>query len=122
MSKENNEIDNYISTFPKEVQVKLNELRVLIKSLVPEATEKISYQMPTFYLDGNLVHFAGYKNHIGFYPTPSGITAFEDELKPYKYAKGSARFPINEPLPMELIKKIVQYRVEETEAKKKKTV
>lgn len=71
--------------------------------------------MPTFYLDGNLVHFAGYKNHIGFYPTPSGITAFEEELKKYKYAKGSARFPLDEPLPIELITKIVQYRLKETE-------
>jgi len=114
MSKEQNEIDAYISKFPEDVQVKLNELRDLIKTLVPNATEKISYQMPTFYLGGNLVHFAGYKNHIGFYPTPSGITAFEEALKPYKYAKGSVRFPLNEPLPIELIKKIVRYRLEET--------
>ena len=103
MPHEQNEIDLYISTFPEEVQAKLKEIRELIKSLVPDATEKMSYQMPTFYLDGNLVHFAGYKNHIGFYPTPSGITAFEDELKKYKYAKGSARFPLNEPLPIEQI-------------------
>ena len=122
MPQEQNEIDLYISTFPEEVQEKLNEIRKLIKSLVPDATEKMSYQMPTFYLDGNLVHFAGYKNHIGFYPTPSGITAFEDELKKYKYAKGSARFPLDEPLPIELITKIVQYRLEETAEKNKKKV
>jgi len=122
MPKELNEFDLYISTFPEEVQAKLNEIRELIKSLVPEATEKMSYQMPTFYLNGNLVHFAGYKNHIGFYPTPSGITAFEDELKPYKHAKGSARFPLNEPLPIELIKKIVKYRLEETAENQKKKI
>jgi uncharacterized protein YdhG (YjbR/CyaY superfamily) len=108
-----NSIDEYIATFPREIQEKLEELRTVIKDVVPEAQEKISYQMPTFALKGNLVHFAAFKNHIGFYPTPSGITAFDDELSIYKRAKGSAQFPIDQPLPLELIRKIVKYRVEE---------
>ena len=108
-----NSIDEYIATVPKEIQEKLEELRAVIKEVVPEAQEKISYQMPTFTLKGNLVHFAAFKNHIGFYPTPSGITAFDDELAIYKRAKGSVQFPINQPLPLELIRKIVKFRVEE---------
>lgn len=107
------EITAYISQFPNAVQSKLNELRALIRSLAPEATEKFSYQMPTFYLEGNLVHFAGYKNHIGFYPAPSGISAFEEEIKKYKYAKGSVQFPVDAPLPLDLITKIVKFRVDE---------
>ena len=106
-------ITAYISQFPKEVQSKLNELRSLIRELVPTATEKISYQMPTYYLEGNLVHFAGYKNHIGFYPAPSGISAYEEEIKKYKYAKGSVQFPVNAPLPIDLISRIVKFRVDE---------
>ena len=106
-------ITTYINQFPEEVQTKLNELRALIHSLVPDATEKFSYQMPTFYLEGNLVHFAGYKNHIGFYPAPSGISAFEEEIKKYKYAKGSVQFPLDAPLPIDLISKIVIFRVDE---------
>ena len=108
-----NTIDEYIATFPKEIQEKLEEIRAVIKDVVPEAKEKISYQMPTFALKGNLVHFAAFKNHIGFYPTPSGITAFDNELAIYKRAKGSEQFPINQPLPLELIRKIVKFRVEE---------
>ena len=106
-------ITAYISQFPEEVQSKLNELRSLIRELVPTATEKISYQMPTYYLEGNLVHFAGYKNHIGFYPAPSGISAYEEEIKKYKYAKGSVQFPVNAPLPIDLISRIVKFRVDE---------
>ncbi|MCB9208539.1 MAG: DUF1801 domain-containing protein [Ignavibacteriales bacterium] len=106
-------IDDYISTFPKAIQSTLNELRKLISSCAPKAEEKISYQMPTYYLNGNLVHFAGYKNHIGFYPTPSGIENFADELKDYKTSKGAVQFPIDKPLPKQLIKKIVKFRVEE---------
>lgn len=106
-------ISAYISQFPDAVQSKLNELRALIRTLAPEATEKFSYQMPTFYLEGNLVHFAGYKNHIGFYPAPSGISAFEEEIKKYKYAKGSVQFPVDAPLPLDLITKIVKFRVDE---------
>lgn len=106
-------IDEYVKCFPLEVQKKLEELRAAIKRMVPDAKEKISYQMPTFDLNGNLVHFAAHKSHIGFYPGPSGIAAFEQELKAYKHAKGSVQFPLDEPLPMELISRIVKYRVEE---------
>jgi len=113
-------VDEYISSFPQDVQKKLSELRQLIRQIAPDATEKISYQMPTFYLNGNLVHFAAYPKHIGFYPTPSGITNFKEEISKFKHAKGSVQFPIDEPLPIELISKIVEFRVEENRAKKKK--
>ena len=106
-------IDEYISWFPEEVQVKLQELRSFIREVAPLATEKISYQMPTFYHRGNLVHFAGYKNHIGFYPTPSGVTAFEGELGEFKHSKGAIQFPLDQPLPKDLIIKIVLFRMEE---------
>ncbi len=106
-------INEYIQSFPKEIRKILNELKTAIKTAAPGATERISYQIPTFYLNGNLVHFAAFKNHIGFYPTSSGISAFQDELRGYKSAKGSVQFPIDKPLPMDLIKRIVRYRVEE---------
>ncbi|MDY0235240.1 MAG: DUF1801 domain-containing protein [Gudongella sp.] len=106
-------IDRYIIQFPNEIQVILQELRAVIKEVAPEAKEKISYKIPTFYLNGNLVYFAAYKNHIGFYPTPGGIDAFENELSAYKRAKGSVQFPIDKPLPLDLIRKIVLYRVED---------
>lgn len=106
-------IDEYIATFPEEIQRVLEELRATIKAAAPEAKEKISYQMPTFDLKGNLVHFAAHPNHIGFYPTPSGIQAFEHELSTYKSAKGSVQFPIDKPLPLKLIGKIVKFRVAE---------
>ena len=106
-------IDEYISQFPPEVQEILNKLRKVIKEAAPEAEEKLSYQMPTFYLKGNLVHFAAYKNHIGFYPTPSGIEAFRDKLSAYRGAKGSVQFPIDKPLPYELVSEIVKFRVAE---------
>jgi uncharacterized protein YdhG (YjbR/CyaY superfamily) len=108
-----NTIDGYIATFPEEVQKILEELRAVIHAAAPDTEEKISYQMPTFFLKGNLVHFAAHKNHIGFYPTPSGIQAFKDELSVYESAKGSVQFPIDQPLPMDLIRKIVKYRVAE---------
>ncbi len=108
-----NSIDEYIATFPKDVQKILEELRAVIKAAAPEAEEKISYQMPTFALKGNLVHFAAHKNHIGFYPTPSGIQAFEQELSAYDSAKGSVQFPIDKPMPLELISRIVKFRVAE---------
>jgi len=117
-------IDDYIATFPHEVQAILEKLRQTIRKAAPDATEKISYQMPTFYLNGNLVHFAAYKNHIGFYPAPSGIVAFEAELSEYKTSKGAIQFPIDKPLPLALVKKIVTFRVDENLAKappKKKT-
>ena len=106
-------IDEYIATFPKDVQEILQELRVNIQACAPEAVEKISYQMPTFDLKGNLVHFAAFKNHIGLYPTPSGTEAFKQEISIYQGAKGSIQFPIDEPLPMELIRRIVAFRVAE---------
>jgi len=106
-------IDEYISKFPPEVQDLLQRLRNVIKESAPDAIEKISWQMPTFVLYGNLVHFAAFKNHIGFYPAPSGINAFQEELSEYKGAKGSVQFPIGKPLPYELISRIVKFRVAE---------
>jgi len=113
-------IDEYIATFPAETQKILQEIRALIKAAAPEAREKISYQMPTFDLNGNLVHFAAFKNHIGFYPTPSGIEAFKDELSGYAGAKGSVQFPIDQPMPLDLMRRIVEYRVAENMKKSKK--
>ena len=119
-----NSIDEYIGLFPSEVQDILTTLRKLIKESAPEATEKISYQMPTFAMHGNLVHFAAYKKHIGFYPAASGVAAFTDKLVEYKTSKGAIQFPIDKPLPYELIREIVQFRVDENrkraEDKKKK--
>jgi uncharacterized protein YdhG (YjbR/CyaY superfamily) len=113
-------IDEYIDTFPEDVRVILNELRQTIKETAPEARETISYQMPTFTLNGNLVHFAAFKNHIGFYPTPTGVEAFKEDLSRYKGAKGSVQFPIDQPLPLSLIRRIVEYRVQENLMKKTK--
>lgn len=112
-------IDEYIATFPAEIQQILQEIRATIQAAAPEAKEKISYQMPTFTLNGNLVHFAAFKKHIGFYPTPSGTDAFQKELAVYKTAKGSDQFPLDHPMPLELIRKIVEFRVTETAAKTK---
>ena len=112
-------IDEYIATFPKETQKILEEIRATIKAAAPEAEEKISYQMPTFFLKGNLIHFAAFKNHIGIYPTPSGTQAFKDEISMYQGAKGSIRLPIDEPMPLELISRIVKFRVTENLAKAK---
>ncbi|MBZ9686423.1 DUF1801 domain-containing protein [Clostridium estertheticum] len=106
-------IDEYILKFPADIQETLKMLRKVIRESAPDAEEKISYQMPTFVLNGNLVHFAAFKNHIGFYPTPSGINEFKHELSEYKGAKGSIQFPIEKPLPYELISKIVKFRVAE---------
>lgn len=112
-------IDEYIAQFPEDIQQKLQEIRAVIHAAAPEATEKISYQMPTFFLRGNLVHFAAFKHHIGFYPVPSGIAAFEEELAPYKRSKGAVQFPLDQPIPTELISRIVQFRVAENLQKKK---
>lgn len=106
-------IDEYIATFPEEIQTILQKVRETIKAAAPEAEEKISYQMPTFTLKGNLVHFAAFKNHIGFYPTPSGVEAFKEEIARYQGAKGSIRFPLDEPMPLDLITRIVKMRVAE---------
>ncbi|MBI1277318.1 MAG: hypothetical protein GC179_04240 [Anaerolineaceae bacterium] len=113
-------IDEYIATFPKAIQERLQDMRATIKAAAPDATEKISYQMPTFYLNGNLVHFAAYKNHIGFYPTPQGIEEFKDELSVYAGAKGSVQFPLDQPLPLELVSRVVQFRAAENRKKTKK--
>ena len=109
-----NSIDEYIATFPEETQKILEDLRATIKAAAPDADERISYQMPTFALEGNLVHFAAWKNHIGFYPTSSGTQAFKKELSIYKGAKGSVKFPIDKPLPLKLISRIVKFRVAES--------
>ena len=106
-----NSIDEYIATFPKATQKILKDIRATIKAAAPGAREKISYQMPTFFLNGNLIHFAAFKNHIGIYPTPSGTQAFKDEIAIYQGAKGSVRLPIDEPMPLELITRIVKFRV-----------
>ncbi|MBA4364735.1 MAG: hypothetical protein C0398_01850 [Coprothermobacter sp.] len=108
-----NSVDEYISKFPNEVQGILKVLREVIKRAAPDAEGRISYQMPTFVLRGNLVHFAAYRRHIDLYPTPSGIEAFRLELSQYKGAKGSVQFPIDKPPPYELISKIVKFRVAE---------
>ena len=112
-------IDEYISTFPEDVQEVLQQLRQIIRQAAPDAEEAISYQMPTFKLHGNLVHFAAFRNHIGFYPAPSGIEAFDQELAPYLVSKGSIRFPKDQPLPFDLVSRIVQHRVQENLAKRK---
>jgi uncharacterized protein YdhG (YjbR/CyaY superfamily) len=111
-------IDDYISGFPVEVQYLLQQVRLKIKELAPRAEEAISYGIPTFKLNGNLVHFAAFKNHIGLYPTPSGLEEFEKELSPYKQGKGSVQFPLDKPLPLDLIGKIVEYRVRKNTEKK----
>jgi uncharacterized protein YdhG (YjbR/CyaY superfamily) len=111
-------IDDYISGFPVEVQYLLQQVRLKIKELAPRAEEAISYGIPTFKLNGNLVHFAAFKNHIGLYPTPSGLEEFEKELSPYKQGKGSVQFPLDKPLPLDLIGKIVAYRVRKNTEKK----
>ena len=95
----------------------LEELRALIRASAPAATETISYAIPTFDLNGHLVHFAGYEKHIGFYPTGSGVEAFKEELKPYKCGKGSVQFPLGQPMPMDLIRRIVEFRVAENTGK-----
>lgn len=108
-----NTMDEYIAQFPPEVQEKLNTLRNVIKESAPEATEKMSWQMPTFALHGNLVHFAAHKNHIGFYPGASGIEKFNHEFLEYKSSKGAVQFPLDKPMPYELIRNMVKFRVAE---------
>lgn len=111
-------IDSYISDFPVEVQSILRKVRQVIKETAPDAVETFSYGIPTFDLAGkHLVHFAGYKHHIGFYPTSSGIAAFQQELSPYKSSKGAVQFPFDQPVLYDLIRKIVQFRVDEVRSK-----
>ncbi|WP_316752677.1 iron chaperone [Pedobacter gandavensis] len=113
-------ISAYIANSPKEVQPILEKLRATIREAAPEADETINYGIPTFTLNGNLVHFAAYKNHVGFYPAPSGIEAFKPKLAAYKVAKGSVQFPIDQPLPLALISEIVAFRRQENLNKGKK--
>ncbi len=110
-------IDEYIAAYPEAVQARLRAMRETIRAAAPDASEKISYGMPTFFYEGNLVYFGVSKNHIGFYPTPNGIEAFQEELAPYKSGKGSAQFPHDQPLPLDLVTRITQYRLEENRAK-----
>lgn len=111
------DIDTYISLQPKEVQATLQKIRETISNAAPEAGETINYGIPTFTLNGNLVHFAAFKKHIGFYPTPSAIEAFKKELSTYEGAKGSVQFPLDKAMPLSLITKMVKYRVKENLAK-----
>jgi uncharacterized protein YdhG (YjbR/CyaY superfamily) len=110
-------IDEYIATFPDKTRIILEKIRQKIHEAAPDAIEAISYQMPTFKLNGNLVHFAAFTNHIGFYPVPSGIEAFKNELLPYITGKGTVQFPLDKPIPYNLIKKVVVFRVQENLAK-----
>lgn len=118
------DIDEYIAGFPKHVQEILEKIRMTIRKAAPDAEEIIKYQIPTFTLKGNLVHFGAFKKHIGFYPAPSGIEEFKEELSVYEGAKGSIKFPLDKPIPFALISKIVKFRVKENlgrgEAKRKK--
>ncbi len=113
-------IDDYVDRFPKEVQQLLKKMRLTIKKAAPKAKEAISYGIPTFTLAGNLVHFAAYKSHIGFYPGASAIAAFRNELSAYKGAKGSVQFPLDEPLPLAVVSRIVKFRVKQSSSKQKK--
>ena len=113
-------IDEYIAAFPPEVQERLKAIRQVIHEAAPQATEKISYQMPTFYLNGNLVHFAAFKSHIGFYPAPTGVEAFREEISQYKWSKGAVQFPLDQPVPYDLIRRMTEYRVAENMKLKKK--
>jgi len=113
-------IDEYIGGHPERIQAMLQQFRNAIRKAAPEAQEKIGYGIPTFTLAGNLVHFAAFKNHIGFYPAPSAIKAFEKELSKYDGAKGSIKFPVDKPLPLGLITKMVKFRVKENVEKNKK--
>jgi uncharacterized protein YdhG (YjbR/CyaY superfamily) len=110
-------IDEYISNFPNDIQKILKQVRAIVKKAAPMAEETIKYEIPTYVYKGNLVHFAAFKTHIGFYPSPSGIEAFKKELSIYKGAKGSVQFPLGKPMPLELISKIVEFRVKENLAK-----
>jgi uncharacterized protein YdhG (YjbR/CyaY superfamily) len=113
VSKKIQTVDEYISSFSPDIQGILEEIRETIRESAPEAEETISYGMPTFRLKGNLVHFAAYKNHIGFYPTPSAIKAFKEELSHYNTSKGTVQFPLDEPVPLDLVRKMVLFRVQE---------
>lgn len=110
-------IDEYIAGFPPDVQESLQKLRTIVREAAPDAEETLKYRMPTFVLKENLVHFAAFGKHVGFYPTPSAIEAFSSDLKDYVSAKGSVQFPLNRPVPFALIKRMVQFRVKEIREK-----
>lgn len=112
-------IDEYIAGFPKEIQVRLQEIRETIRKAAPKAEEAIKYAIPTYVLNGNLVHFGGFKNHIGFYPAPGGIEEFKKELSVYKGSKGTVQFPYDQPLPKSLITRIVKFRIAKNAEKQK---
>ena len=112
-----NPIDEYIARFPTDVQKRLKQVRKTVRTNAPDAVETIRYGIPTLQLGGDLVHFAAFKSHIGFYPTPSAIVKFEAELRDYESAKGSIKFPLDQPMPLDLIAKMVRFRVQETLAK-----
>ena len=114
------DVDAFIAKYPKDVQEILNRVRETIRAAAPGAEEGINYGIPTFFLNGNLVHFSAFKTHIGFYPTPAGIEKFKQELSKYEGAKGSVKFPLDQPIPYALIAKIVKFRVKENLAKRKK--
>ncbi|HUI00879.1 MAG TPA: DUF1801 domain-containing protein [Nitrososphaerales archaeon] len=118
-TKEPADVDAYIAAFPKEVQTLLTQMRRTIRSAAPEAREAISYRIPTFKLNGNLVHFAAFKDHIGFFPTSSGVSAFRKDLTRYKTARGTIQFPLDQPLPLDLVKKITLFRVKENTGKRR---
>ena len=114
-------IDEYIAGFPPDVQKILQKIRLTIGKAAPQAKEKISYQIPTFFLNGNLVHFAGYKNHVGFYPAPVAMDEFKKELAPYASGRATAQFSLDKPIPYGLIAKIVKFRVKKNLGKSKST-
>ena len=117
MNPDGDAVDKYIAGFPPEARGALEEVRALVRASAPEATEKISYGVPTFVLNGYLVHFGGYKKHIGFYPTSSGIEAFKEELKSYKSSRGAVQFPLDRAMPRDLIRRMVEFRVRENAEK-----
>lgn len=113
-------VDEYIDGFTLDIQQKLSAIRAVVLKFAPQAQERISYGMPSLYLNGNLLYYAAFKSHIGFFPTPAGMDAFRDELKVFDTAKGTIRIPLTEPLPLELFGRIAQTRVNQQEAKNKK--
>jgi uncharacterized protein YdhG (YjbR/CyaY superfamily) len=113
-------IDDYIADSPKDTQKHLKQIREVVRKLVPDAKEDIKYGMPTYVLNGNLLHFAGFEHHIGFYPTPTGIASFKKDLAPYKQGKGSVQFPLDKPMPLALITRIIKYRLKQNLEKGKK--
>ncbi len=117
MKQLSDDIDAYIAAFPDDVQAILREMRRVIHDAAPQAEEAMRYGMPTFRLKGNLVHFAAFKHHIGFYPTPSAIEAFEKQLSPYKTSKGAIQFPLDQPIPYDLVRAITEFRVKQVTRK-----